>query len=179
MKKNYYPYDFHGSVKVEEHDDREFVLGTALQYVVDDYAEYLGSVEQSYYGQLDYYEVIDFAETESDTLDLRWMKPTDTFDLKTNEYNKGIKRLLANIDNLGYSRIPSYNGFNNIELVVNSNNTETGIISRVGSLSRFLRNNKDSISTVSFQGFGKLSTAILEKYVSRYITKEQEIQKTK
>ena len=107
------------------------------------------------------------------------MKPTDTFDLKTNEYNEGIKRLLANIDNLGYSRIPSYNGFNNIELVVNSNNTETGIISQVGSLSRFLRNNKDSISTVSFQGFGKLSTAILEKYVSRYITKEQEIKKTK
>ena len=61
-------------------------MRSALYYVIDAYDEYLGSVEQSHYDDLGYYEVANFNLPDTvDTLDLIWMKKDAIFSLEAND----------------------------------------------------------------------------------------------
>ena len=56
-EKKVHPYEYYGKVFVEVHNNTRFLMRSALHYVIDDYDEYLGSVEQSHYEELNYNEV--------------------------------------------------------------------------------------------------------------------------
>ena len=77
-------------------------MRSALHYVIDDYDEYLGSVEQSHYEELNYNEVIDFNQLESDTtLDLTWMNKEDVFQLRSSEQYLALEKIIVNLEKHG------------------------------------------------------------------------------
>ena len=163
-EKKVHPYEYYGKVFVEVHNNTRFLMRSALHYVIDDYDEYLGSVEQSHYEELNYNEVIDFNQLESDaTLDLTWMNKEDVFQLRSSEQYLALEKIIVNIDNLGYSSLPSSNDAPNLKIC--ALNSKTNFIQQIKAFRNFVLNNK--INTITFIGFNQVVERILMLYAKK------------
>lgn len=148
----------------EEHGNTKFLMRSAVSYVVDDYDELIDSVEQSHYEDLNYNEVIDFNKSEPDTtLDLTWMKKEDVFQLRNSEQYLTLNEIVANIDNLADSKLPSSN--NVVNLKVSALNSKINFIDQIKSFKNFVSNNE--VNSISFTGFNKAVDSILQVYAKK------------
>ena len=165
-EKMKHPYQYYGRVKEVEQGDSKFLLKSALYYVVDDYDEYLGSVEQSHYEDLGYFEVKNFdAPTGTDTLDLSWMDYNDVFQFDDNEQMPFIRNIISNIDNLGYSRLPK--SAEQIALTVNGANAKSSFVSQIKAFKDFISRNRDKLTAVQLRGFSQLIESLLTIYAKK------------
>ena len=163
-----HPYQYYGDVKEEKHGEGTFLLKRALLYVIDDYDAAIGSVEQSHYAELGYYEVTNFSFDEApETLDLTWMDKEDTFVLDTSEQYKEVKALRTNIDNVYCSYLPIDHTNEPILVIVNHGDTKLSVVRQVRAFQRFLFNNIGYISQVKLEGFNPIVEALLERYAKR------------
>lgn len=176
-ENNKHPFQYYGNVKEVQQGDSKFLLKSALSYVVDDYDEYLGSVEQSHYEDLGYYEVKNFnVPTGVDTLDLTWMDSDDIFDLDENEQIPFIRNLIVNIDNLGYSNLPK--SAEQLALTVNGNNTKLSIVSQIKAFKDFVTKNRSKLTAIQLRGFSQLMESLLAIYAKRSgieVLKEEDV----
>lgn len=164
-EKKVHPYQYYGKVFEEVHGNTKFLMRSALHYVIDAYDEYLASVEQSHYEELDYNEVIDFSKSENETtLDLTWMKKEDVFEFRDSEQYRTINTISVNIDNLGYSRLPSKSD-NYINLKISALNSQLNFIQQIKVFKNFILNNK--INSITLVGFNKAVESILMLYVKK------------
>ena len=156
-------------VRTEQHGDKLFKLEQAMEYIIDDYDEYLGSVELSHYEALNYYNVTDYKPldaTTMDTLDLTWVSSNDVIDLsylsfqeEEKQYLAYVSKIIVNIDALTYGRIK---GMHNFTLEVHNSDVKLSVINQVKTLKKFLENTKD-ISAVKFVGYSPIMEAILSQ----------------
>ncbi len=178
-----HPYEYYGNVFEEKHGEGTFLFKSALQYVVDDYDPYLGSVEQSHYDDLGYYEVTNFDFEKSPTeLDLTWMKKEDTFVLDKSAQYMTLESIKTNIDNIGYSHLPYSKEGKSVIVIVVKGKTESSVIKQVRDLIRFIKRNKEFITGMKFEGFNPLMEVILESYAKRYeiqVIKEEQQKRTR
>ena len=163
-----HPYGTEGRVFEEQHGEGKFLIRNALRYVIDDYDDYLGSVELSHYEKLSYNEVADFNFPEgTEELDFTWMNPDDVVDLNIrNEQLMFIRRIKMNIDNVGFSYLPE--ALQNVQLTINNNGTKLGLIQQIKSLRSFLRQNGSRLEEVKLEGFTPLVEKILYMYIKKY-----------
>lgn len=163
-EKKVHPYEHYGKVFEKVHNNSRFLMRSALYYVIDDYDEYLGSVEQSHYEELNYNEVIDFNQSEFDsTLDLTWMNTEDVFQLRSSEQYLALDEIIVNIDNLGYSRLPSSNDAPNLK--ISALNSKTSFIQQIKAFGNFVLNNK--VNTITFIDFNPVVESILMLYAKK------------
>ena len=162
-----HPYDDTAESWTEEHNGIIFYLKNALKYVIDDYDEYLGSVELSHYERLDYNEVTDFNYRKiatnkiPDTLDLTWMKPKDIFKLDDNYQYRTITRVIANVDNLYGSCLPYSNEGKQVKVVINKGNSMKLLTKQIAYIIWFARFNEKEIKEIELAGYSPLEEKII------------------
>ncbi len=163
-EKRVHPYQYYGKVFEKEHNGTKFLMRSALYYVVDDYDEYIGSIEQSHYEELDYNEVIDFNQPVEETiLDLTWMDREDVFQLRSSEQYLSLEEIIVNIDNLGYSTLPSGNDKINLRII--ALNSKSNFIQQIKAFRDFVLNNK--VNNITLIGFNKTVESILTLYAKK------------
>ena len=163
-EKTIYPYSFNGGVFETEHNNTKYLMRSELLYVIDSYDEYLASVEQSHYEELNYNKVIDFNQPVEETiLDLTWMDREDVFQLRSSEQYLSLEEIIVNIDNLGYSTLPS--GNDKFNLRISALNSKSNFIQQIKSFRNFVSNNKVNIITLI--GFNKTVERILTLYAKK------------
>lgn len=170
-EENSYPYKSYGKVLEEKHGDVNFLLKSALQYLVDEYDENLSSVEASHYEDLGYYEIKNFASSHPiEVLDLTWMKKEDVFNFDQNAQCQFVRQINVNIDNLGFSHLPiDDNMFSNIQLVVCNNNSKLNIINQIKNFKSFVSEHASAMSNgIELVGFSPVIAKILEIYAKNY-----------
>ena len=124
--------------------------------VVDDYDN--GSIELSHREGLGY-STITLLDAKTDTLDLRFAKPEDHIEL---ELDEKIDTVCLNSVNIRYSYIQ---GSAKYKFDITKN---TDIVDFAASLNFFIRNNRDVIDSINFQGItNKIQLAIIESFCSK------------
>ena len=163
-----HPYEYYGDVKEEKHGEGTFILRRALQYVIDDYDDAIGSIEQSHYEKLGYYKVgtFDFEESPEE-LDLTWMDPNDSFDLDESEQYKTVKTIKAKIDNLDCSYLP-ISDKHQVLIVVYHGDTKHSLVRQIKIFTSFISFNSQKIAGIKLVGFSPLVEKLLELYAKRY-----------
>lgn len=144
-------------------------MRSALYYVIDAYDEYLGSVEQSHYDDLGYYEVANFNLPDTvDTLDLIWMKKDDIFSLEANDQFQSIREIQVNIDNLGYSHLPVKSiSKNGALLTINGSESKSSIIQQIKGFKSFLTDHFAYINSLKLVGFTPIVETLLALYAKK------------
>lgn len=162
-----HPYDDTAESWIEEHNGIIFYLKNALKYVIDDYDEYLGSVELSHYERLNYNEVTDFNYRKiannkiPDTLDLTWMKPKDIFKLDDSYQYRTITRVIANVDNLYGSCLSNSNEGKKVKVVINKGNSMKLLTKQIAYIIWFARSNGKEIKEIELAGYSPLEEKII------------------
>lgn len=165
-EKKSHPHKYYGHVKEHETEIGNYLLKSALYYVVDDYDEYLESVEQSHYEDLGYYELTNFNLLDGTTeMDLSWMDSEDVIQLDDNEQIPTIRRMIVNADNLGYSRLSKK--FDQLDLVVNGENQKSTYIQQIKGFKSFMEKNGSLLRSVNLNGFPQIMEAVLAVYAKR------------
>ena len=166
-----HPYKYYGKIFEVSYQDTDFVLRSALNYVVDDYDEYLGSVEQSHYEEAGFNIVYNYNQfEESNELDFTWMHNNDIFRIVENDQNKRIRTVKTNIDNLGYSTLPVENDmFQDIDLEVYDNESKMSIFNKVRFFNEFISKHRKALSgNIVLEGFGPITRVVLKEYAKEY-----------
>lgn len=128
------PYDF-------EFQGVVYHIEPAWKLVVDDYDEYLCSIELSHREGLGFSRITSY-KGETDTLDLRFARVQDDVDLKVTDE---INTIILNSGNMRYAFIE---GTRKYQYNINVNSE---IIDFALSLNYFIKNNKTNISRLEFQ----------------------------
>lgn len=163
-EKKTHPYEYYGIVFEETHNNTRFLMRSALNYVVDACDPYLGSVELSHYEKLNYNEVIDFNQPVEETfLDLTWMNKEDVFKLRKSEQYLSLEEISVNIDNLGYSTLPSGNDKYNLR--INALNSKSNYVQQIKAFINFISNNK--VNFITLNGFNRIVESILTLYANK------------
>ncbi len=163
-EKKEHPYQYYGKVLEEVHGDAVFLMKSALNYVIDDYDAYLGSVELSHYEDLGYFKVVDFQLLQdSDVLDLTWMKKDDIFILPNNVQYGFLGEVKTNIDNLGYSKLPN-NSSNHVLLTIDGSNSKSSIIHQIKDFKYFISRYSECLSGIRLEGFSPTLKKLLMVY---------------
>lgn len=133
-------------------DGVSFHLRRATEYVIDDYDQYLGSVELSHYEDLGY-DIVTGYSGDVSTIDLTWVKKEDVIELKTNE---NLERVFINCLNSKTAKFYSDNSIS-FEMIVNCNVVVAG-----SALKRFLANNASKINNINFYN---VTNVIVKRYL--------------
>lgn len=160
-----------GNIYEEKHGDVWFLFESAMQYVVDAYDDYLGSVELSHYESLGYSEVKRYnMNFPSNTLDLTWMDKEDIFDFEKSDSHAYIENINVNIDNLDYSKLPMCeDGFNNLKMTVFKKGSKKNIIKQAKILKSFIEKHQLClIRGVELVGFTSMEEVVLKPYLEKY-----------
>ncbi len=164
-----HPYEFYGKVFEEKHGEGTFLMRSALKYVIDDYDEYISSVEVSHFEDLGYYEVINFdLPIDVSTLDLTWMRTDDVFRLEDNNQLQFIKEIQVRIDNLGYSRIPveSISDYG-LLLTVNGAESKSSVVQQIKDFKWFIMKHRACLNGIKLEGFSPVVEYLLTMYAKK------------
>lgn len=179
-EKKMHPYNEYGKVFEVINNQDSFLVKSSLKYVVDSFDEYLNSIEQSHYEELDYNIVENYnIDDENEVLDLTWMNKKDVFDFKKNNKHKDIRQINVNIDNIEYSYLPiGEEMFHDIKLVLKNNNSNLSIVKQLSALKSFIKNNGNCLSEeMELIGFPNLIANLLSLLASNYGIEVQTVQK--
>lgn len=168
-EKKKHPYDQYGKVIEEKQTNGTFLLRSALQYVIDDYDEYIGSVEQSHYDDLGYYEVINFNLLDNaEVLDLSWMRKRDVFHLENNNQFQHISEIIVNIDNIGYSYLPVNENNNKFVLTVRGFDSKNNVIQQIKDFKYFIEKHVKVLDCIKLEGFPRVVESVLILCAKKY-----------
>lgn len=155
-----------GEVYEEEHNGATFLLKDALATVIDDYDEYINSIEQSHHEKLDYREVTNYKlAPEADTLDLTWMEPEDVFTFYSSPQHAQVKQMEVNIDNIGSSYLTpgEDSAFHDLKIVIHNGNSKENPVAKIKAVRSFLERNSRALSDdIQFEGFSPALTKIFD-----------------
>lgn len=167
---NINPEQFNDKTFKHTHNDTIFLFKRSLQYIIDDYDEYLESVELSHYEDLGYYKITNYnSPQQSEILDLTWMRKEDVFDFEKSTQHQFIKQIDVNIDNLGFSHLPiGENMFNEVKLIVHNNDSKLSVINQIKNFKSFINEHSSALSRgIELEGFSPLIEIILCKYAEK------------
>lgn len=128
-----------------EHQGIVYFLETAWKRVVDDYDEYLGSVELDHYELLGYNIAFGYEPSSVTKLDFSWMKREDVISVLSCNLDSTVQKIILNSGNLSHS----YFGLSRnvyIEIINNSNFTYMA-----KGLRRFIKKHGDNIVSITFK----------------------------
>ena len=177
-----HPYKYYGKIFEVSYQDTDFIARTALNYVVDDYDEYLGSIEQSHYEEAGFNIIYNYNQfEESNELDFTWMHKNDIFKIARNDQNKRIRKVKSNIDNLGYSTLPvGEDMFHDLDLEIFDNESQMTLINKVRFFKQFIKENRKALSgNLVLEGFSPITRVILKEYAKEYGLQVKTRQKSK
>lgn len=169
-----HPYSTEGTVTKKEYKNKQYVLTSAQQYIIDDYDEYLGNVELSHYEELGYNIVraFDILEVDEnfDQLDFSWMDNEDIIQLEKSPLNKNIKRINVNVDNLEYASLPiGEEQLQEFSVSVQGKDSKLSSLKAIKAINKFISSYNTGITEgIEFIGFNpimmQIITAIAKKY---------------
>lgn len=128
-----------GTIYSYQYNGITYYLQDATKYVIDDYDYDLGSVELSHYENLGYKNIIGYEE-DIDDIDLTWMSPFDSIDLKANE---NLKTISLSSESLNEFYCNNFNGEINFNIYLVPN------LKSFNNLRRFIPFIKETNSNVS------------------------------
>ena len=177
-----HPYKYYGKVFEVSYQDTDFIARTALRYIVDDYDEYLGSIEQSHYEEAGFNVIYNYNQfEESNELDFTWMHKNDIFKIERNDQNKRIRKVKSNIDNLAYSELPvGEDMFHDLDLEIFDNESKMTLINKVRFFKEFIKEHRKALSgNLVLEGFSPITRVILKEYAKEYGLQVKTRQKSK
>ncbi len=163
----------YNNAHIEISENVVYLLKDAQAYIIDEYDEYLGSVELSHYEELGYENVVNYSPLNYadyiDALDLTWMEPDASFCFEGNKHNKSIKQISVNIVNLKFSYLSDYiseDNFHDVELIVHNSNLN--IVRQAQYLKAFLQDNSTYLKSIKFVGYNYVTAMILNNIVAKF-----------
>lgn len=157
------------NIITENHNGREFTFKKYARYVIDEYDEYLQSIEQSHYEDNTYKILINYGESaeNSQVLDLTWMKEEDIIRINPNSINPDIKEIRVNINNIDGFALTSNLRFNNPSIIV-FDNKNIRSSEKIMIFQDFIKENQTIANNIKVEGFGKVMKPLLEGYINYY-----------
>jgi len=124
-----------------EHKGTTYVLETAWRRVVDDYDEYLGSVELDHIELSGYNTVIDYREYPNKS-DFTWLPEEDTIFLKIDPI---VKQISLNSQNIEYTRL-----FLNRKIYFDITQNSS-FLQMAKGLKKFIEKHQENIQVLTFK----------------------------